>query len=93
MARVNKTIGPVRSFQDDVPRTFLVTFCEAFITPHLNYWKMIFDYAFNYSFCWKMESVQYDAALATAHFIRGKSKEKLYQELEFETWHSREMVQ
>ena len=40
-----------------------------------------------------MESVQYDVALATADFIRGKSKEKLYQELEFETWHSEEMVQ
>ena len=55
MTRVNKTIGPVRNFQDDVPRTFLVTICDAFIIPHLSYGKMIIDYVFNDSFWWKME--------------------------------------
>ena len=60
MTRVNKTIGPVRNFQDDVPRTFLVTICDAFIIPHLSYGKMIIDYVFNDSFWWKMELVQYE---------------------------------
>ena len=34
MAKVNKTIVPIRNFQDDVPRMSLVTIYRVIITPH-----------------------------------------------------------
>ena len=40
---------------------------------------------FNNSFHEKLESIQYNAALAITSAIRGSSKEKLYQELGFES--------
>ena len=49
--------------------------------PHLDYGDVIYDRVFNKSFQNKLESVQYDAALAITEAIRGSSKEKLYQEL------------
>ena len=41
----------------------------------------IYDQPNNDSFCNKMESVQYNAALAITGAIKGSSRERLYQEL------------
>ena len=42
---------------------------------------VIYDRAFNESFENKLESAQYNAALAIMGAIRGSSREKIYQEL------------
>ena len=50
---------------------------------------MIYDQTFNMSFQQKMETIQYNAALAITGAIRGSSREKLYQELGLETLQQR----
>ena len=54
-----------------------------------DYVDVIFDQAFNNSFHQRLESIQYNAALAITGAIRGTSKEILYQELGFESLQSR----
>ena len=53
--------------------------------PYLDYGDIIYDQAYNVSFHEKLESVQYNSALAITGAIRGTSTEKLYNELGFET--------
>ena len=50
---------------------------------------IIYDQPQNESFCEKLESVQYKAALAITGAIQGSSREKLYQELVLESLKSR----
>ena len=76
---MNRTIGLLRKFQQVLPRPSLVTICRVFIRSHLDYGDVIFDQAFNNSFHQRLESIQYNAALAITGAIRGTSKEKLYQ--------------
>ena len=89
LTKVNRTIDLLRKFQQVLPRPFLITIYKAFIRPHLDYGDVIFDQAFNNSFHQRLESIQYNAALAITGAIRGTSKEKLYQELGFESLQSR----
>ena len=58
---------------------------KSFIRPHLDYANVIFDKSSNADFSNRIKSAQYNAALAITGTIRGKSKEKLYQELGFKT--------
>ena len=46
---------------------------------------IIYDQPQNESFCNKLESVQYKAALAITGAIQGTSRDKLYQELDLES--------
>ena len=46
------------------------------------YGDIIYDQAYNLSFHQKLESIQYNAALAVTGAIRGSSREKLYQKLD-----------
>ena len=50
---------------------------------------IIYDQPQNESFCNKLESVQYKAALAITGAIQGTSRDKLYQELGLESLKSR----
>ena len=59
----------------------LLTICKSFIRPHHDYGDVIYHQAYTASFHQKIESVQYNLALAITGAIRGTSKEKLYQEL------------
>ena len=59
----------------------LVTIYKSFIRPHLDYGDIMYDQAHTASFHQKIESAQYNSALAITGAIRGTSKEKLYQEL------------
>lgn len=77
-----KTIGV--KLQNLLPRTSLLTIYKSFVRPLLDYGDVIYDQPQNASFCDKIESVQYNAALAITGAIRGTSKEKLYQELGLE---------
>ena len=49
-AKVNRTIGLLRKFQQVLPRPSLITIYKAFIRPYLDYGDVIFDQAFNNSF-------------------------------------------
>ena len=48
-----------------------------FHRPYLDYDDIIYDQAYNLSFHQKLESTQYNAALALTEAIRGSSGEKL----------------
>ena len=87
--KVNKAIGLLRKFQLILPRHSLITIYKAFIRPHLDYGDVIYDRAFNESFHQRLESIQYNAAIAITGTIRGTSSEKLFQELGLETLKSR----
>ena len=67
-----------------LPRSSLLIVYKYFIRPHLDYGDVINDQPNLSSLANKIESVQYNAALAITGAIRGTSKEKLYQELGFE---------
>ena len=54
-----------------------------FIRPHLDYGDVVYDQSSNDAFSDKLETVQYNAALAITGAIKGTSREKLYQELGF----------
>ena len=83
--KVNKTIGLLRKLQNLLPRTTSVTIYRAFVRPHLDFRDISYDQAFNSSFHDGLESVQHNACLAITRAIRGRSKEKLYQELDLES--------
>ena len=65
-----------------LPRSSLLTFYKCFIKAHLDYGDVICDQPNLSSLTNKIESVQYNAALAITGAIRGTSKEKLYQVFE-----------
>ena len=71
--------------QHILPREPLLTFYKSFVRPHLDYGDVIYDQHYNNSFHQKLESIQYNAALAITGAIRGSSREKLYQELGLES--------
>ena len=83
--KVNKTIGLLRKLQNILPREPLLTIYKSFVRPHLDYGDVIYDQHYNNSFHQKLESIQYNAALAITGVIRGSSREKLYQELGLES--------
>ena len=63
-----------------LPRHTLINIYKAFVRPHLDCGDIIYDNPGNESFCNKIDSVQYNAALAITRAIRGNSGVKLYQE-------------
>ena len=72
-----------------MPRDSHVTIYKSFIKPHLDYANVIFDKPNNITFSNRIESAQYNAALAITGTIRGTSKKKLCHELGFETMKER----
>ena len=83
--KISKTIGLLRKLQNILPRSALLAIYKCFIRPHLDYGDIIYDQAYNLSFLQKLESIQYNAALAITGTIRGSSREKLYQQLGLES--------
>ena len=72
-----------------MPQKSLLTIYKAFLRPLIDYGDIIYDQPQNESFCDKLESVQYKAALAITGAIQGTSRDKLYQELGLESLKSR----
>ena len=68
-----------------MPRKSLLTIYKAFLRPLVDYGDIIYDQPQNKSFCDKLESAQYRAALAITGDIDGTSRDKLYQELGLES--------
>ena len=87
--KVNKTVALLRKFQNILPRSALLTIYKCFVRTHLDYGDIIYDEAFNNSFHQKIESLQYNAALAITGAIRGTPREKIYQELGLESLQQR----
>ena len=79
--KVNKTIRLLRKLQYLLPRSTLITLHKSFDRPHLDYGDILYDQTNGSSFHEKLESIQYNACLA----IRSSLKEKIYQELGFES--------
>ena len=79
-----KGIRLLRKLQSILPRTSLLTIYKSFIRPHLDYGDVVYDQPSNDAFSNKLETVQYNAALAITGAIKGTSREKLYQELGLE---------
>ena len=61
--KVNKMAGLLRKLQNILPREPLLTTYKSFVRPHLDY-GVIHDQHYNNSFHQKLESTQYNAALA-----------------------------
>ena len=87
-----RLIGPLYKLHITLPRLSLLTIYKSFIRPHLDYGDVIYDQAYTASFHQKIESVQYNSALAITGAIRRTSKGKLYQELGLETFVKKKMA-
>ena len=77
-------IGLLQKLESILPQTSLLTIYKLFMRPHLDYGDVVYDQPSNNAFSNKLETVQYNAALAITGAIKGTSREKLYQELGLE---------
>ena len=93
MSKAYKGIAVLRKLQNIIPRNSLLTISFSFIRPHLDYGDIIYHQPNNGSFCQKIESIQYQAALAITGAIHGTSQAKLYKELGIESMKPQAMVQ
>ena len=82
-------MGLLGKLHNTLPRLPLLTIYKSFIRPHLDYGDVIYDQAYTALFHQKIESVQYNSALAITGAVRGTSKEKLYHELGLESLEKR----
>ena len=72
-----------------MPRKSLITIYRVFLRPLIDYGDIIYDQPSNDSFCEKLESIQYKAALATTGAIQGTSRDRIYAELGLESLKAR----
>ena len=87
--KINKGISVIKKLCHSLPRKSLIAIYKAFLRPLIDYGDIIYDQPQNESFCEKIESVQYKAALAITGAIQGTSREKIYQELGLESLKNR----
>ena len=76
LKQVRKSVGPLRKFENDSPRTF-----KFFVRLHYDDVRIIIDQAQPFVFHQKEDSFQYYASLAITGPIRGTSSEKICQEI------------
>ena len=88
-SKVNRTIGLLRKLQYTLSRTSLITTFKSFIRPHFDYGDIVYDRTYNTSFHQNIVSIQYNTALEITGAVKGTSREKLYQELGFESLQQR----
>ena len=72
-----------------LPRPNLLQIYKSFVRLHLDYGDIIYDKAFIGYFQKKLDSIQYNAALAITGAIRVTSREKIYSELGLESLQDR----
>lgn len=85
LSKVNQTIDLLRKLQNLLPMSTLITIYKAFGRPHLDYGDFLCDQIYNSSFNNRLKSNYYNACLALTGAIRWSSKEKIHQELGFES--------
>ena len=84
-----KLVGTIKKLNSILSRFSLLTIYKSYVRPHLDYGDIIYDQPNNQSFSDKIESVQYNSALAITGAIHGSSKDKLYNELGLESLRDR----
>ena len=89
LPKINKVISVIRKLRHSLPRKSLLTIYKAFFRPLIDYGDIIYDQPQNKSFCVKLKSVQYKAAVAITGAMQGTSCDKIYQELGLESLKSR----
>ena len=67
--KTKKTIGLICKLQALHPIAPLIKIYKSFIRPHLDYGGKIYDQAFNKLFKQKLETIQYNVALAITNAI------------------------
>ena len=77
LSKINKAIELLRKLHHILPKSPLVTIYKSLIRPHLNHEDVIYDQTCNVSSHQKLESIQYNSALAVTGATKGTSKEKL----------------
>ena len=87
--KITKSINVLRKLRFHIPRHFLITFYKSFIRSQLEYADVMYDRPSIATFSDRLESIQYNSALAITGAVRGTSKEKLYKELGLEYLSSR----
>ena len=87
--KTSKSVSVLRKLRFHLPRSSLITIYKSFIRSIFDYVDIIYDQPYISSFVDRIESVQYNAALAITGAIRGSSRDKLYEELGLETLQSR----
>ena len=76
--KVTKGVSVIRKMNLLLPRSFLLTIYKSFVRPHLDYGDVIYDQPNISRLSDKIESVQYNAALAITGAIRETSKAKCH---------------
>ena len=74
ITKANKGIGVIKKLSNTLPRDALLTIYKYFVRPHLDYGDIIYDQPQNESFCNKLESTQYNTALAITEQFEGHQK-------------------
>ena len=88
-SKTNKTLGLLRKLQNTLPRQALIIIYKALVRPHLDYGDVLYDKGYCASFHQKLQKIQCIACIAITGAISGTSKEKMYQELDLESFGSR----
>ena len=83
MSKAYKGIDFLRKLENIIPRNSLLTIYKSFVPLHLG--DIIYHQRNNESFCQKIESIQYQAALAIKDAIHRASQTKLYKKLGIES--------
>ena len=83
--KVNKNTGLLRKLQNTLPRPSLLTIYKSSIRQYLDYGDTNHDQEYNASFQQKVESIQYNAAVAITGAISGTSTEKLFEKLDLKS--------
>ena len=89
ICKAQRGISLIKRLQCDLSRKTLLNIYKAYIRPHLDYGDIIYDKPNVQNFINRVESVQYNAALAITGAIRGTSKERIYNELGVESLEKR----
>ena len=81
MTRAIKGIGVIKRLSKMLPRHSLLTIYKSFLQPHLGSGDILYDQANIESSCQKLETIQYNAALAITGVFKGTSQIKFYSQL------------
>ena len=87
ISKVGKGISVIK--RHTLPRKSLITIYKVFLRPLIDYGDIIYDQPNSDSFCEKLESIQYKAALTITGAIQGTSCDKIYKELGLESLKAR----
>ena len=71
ISKINKGIAVIKNLRYSLPRKSLITIYKAFLKPLIDYGDIIFDQPQYESFYEKLESIQYEAVLATTGSVQG----------------------